>query len=209
MIHFYFMNGCPHCAAAQKALSSEIASGQVILKSTSEVPKGLDIKGFPHFINISNGLSHVGWPGSKEKLFLALKFSSGQGTGRGSGTDIGIGHGTGMGRGTGTGHGTGHGTGMGRGTGTGHGTGMGRGTGMGPGTGTGHGTGMGRGTGTGHGTGMGRGTGMGPGTGMGRGTGIGSGQNKPPFIFDGDVCKSRGGYVTLNQTWGNQSSYTA
>jgi hypothetical protein len=179
MIHFYFMNGCPHCVAAQRALSSEIASGQVIFKRTSEVPKGLNIKGFPYFVNTSNGLSHPGWPGSKQKLFLMLNFT---GTGSGTVSDIGIGHGTGSGSGTGMG------TGTGRGSGTGSGTGSGSGTGMG--------TGTGRGSGTGSGTGS--------------GSGSGTGNNKPPFIFVGDGCpNSRGGYLTLSQTWGKQLDYTA
>ena len=151
------MNGCPHCVAAQRALSSEIASGQVIFKRTSEVPKGLNIKGFPYFVNTSNGLSHPGWPGSKQKLFLMLNFT---GTGSGTVSDIGIGHGTGSG------------------------------------SGTGMGTGTGRGSGTGSGTGS--------------GSGSGTGNNKPPFIFVGDGCpNSRGGYLTLSQTWGKQLDYTA
>ena len=72
MIVFYKMDGCGYCTRAEQLLKDEIASGVIVIKDKSEAPKG--VRGFPHFVNEANGMSHSGLPQSVEQLFEKLKY---------------------------------------------------------------------------------------------------------------------------------------
>ncbi len=68
------MDGCGYCIRAEQMLKDEIASGVIVIKDKSEAPKG--VRGFPHFVNEANGMSHSGLPQSVEKLFENVKYET-------------------------------------------------------------------------------------------------------------------------------------
>lgn len=69
-ILFYSMPTCGYCKKAMQLLSNELASKEIVLKSSQEAPKG--VSGFPYFVNSSNGKTHTGLPSSKMDLYAKL-----------------------------------------------------------------------------------------------------------------------------------------
>jgi len=67
------MDGCGFCKKAKNVLADEIASGMIIIKGPSEAPQG--VRGYPHFVNESNGKSHSGYA-PKDKLFKSLEVTN-------------------------------------------------------------------------------------------------------------------------------------
>ena len=72
-IIFYSMPGCGHCIEAKSKLSNELESGNIIEKDYLNAPNG--VRGFPYFTNGEKSI--VGFPGSKENLFMQLGYSGG------------------------------------------------------------------------------------------------------------------------------------
>ena len=70
-ITFYSMGGCGFCDKAKAMFKDEIASGEMVVKPSSEAPAGT--RGFPTFT--ANGKSHSGLPRSKEDLYSKLGVS--------------------------------------------------------------------------------------------------------------------------------------
>lgn len=73
VIIFYSMPGCGHCVEARGKLGAELKSGKIIEKDYLSAPNG--VMGFPFFTNGEKSI--VGFPGSKEKLFMQLGYSGG------------------------------------------------------------------------------------------------------------------------------------
>ena len=69
-ITFYSMKGCGFCVKAEKMFASELASGEMVKKDSSEASG--KFRGFPTFVNNENGLSHSGLPPSKHELYKKL-----------------------------------------------------------------------------------------------------------------------------------------
>ena len=70
-INFYYMNGCGYCKKAKHMLENDISNKNIVIKETSDAPKG--VRGFPHFTYKDKSFS--GAPPSKEKLFDELGFN--------------------------------------------------------------------------------------------------------------------------------------
>ena len=70
-ITFYSMDRCGFCNQAKAMFKDEIASGEMVVKPSSEAPAGT--RGFPTFT--ANGKSHSGLPRSKEELYSKLGVS--------------------------------------------------------------------------------------------------------------------------------------
>ena len=71
-ITFYSMKGCGFCVKSEKMFASELASGEIVKKDSSEANG--KFRGFPTFVNNENGLSHSGLPPSKSELYKKLGF---------------------------------------------------------------------------------------------------------------------------------------
>ena len=69
-IAFFNMDGCGFCVKMKELLKNEIASGEVVLKSSSEA--GPEVKGFPHFVSLVNGKEVSGAKQSVDDLRTAL-----------------------------------------------------------------------------------------------------------------------------------------
>ena len=74
-ILFYSMPTCGYCKRAMQLLSNELASKEIVLKSSQEAPKG--VSGFPYFVNSVNNKTHTGLPSSKMELYSKLGVSGG------------------------------------------------------------------------------------------------------------------------------------
>jgi len=70
-VTFYTMVRCGFCNKAKEMFKDEIASGEMVVKPSSEAPAGT--RGFPTFT--ANGKSHSGLPSSKEELYSKLGVS--------------------------------------------------------------------------------------------------------------------------------------
>lgn len=70
MIELYEMKGCGYCVKSKELFSDEIIQGTIVVLPSSEAPTGT--KAFPFFINKENGLTFLGYPGNKEKLYNKL-----------------------------------------------------------------------------------------------------------------------------------------
>ena len=69
-IIFYKMPGCGWCDKAENLLSSQISSGEIIVKSYKEAPR--DASGFPYFMY--GNKSFAGCPQSPEHLYEKLGY---------------------------------------------------------------------------------------------------------------------------------------
>ena len=192
---------CAHCMTAEKALKNDLGK-TVILKDAEEVHlHHKNVRGFPFFFNSDNGMVSLGWPGSRDKLFQALKYSD-------PSTIANMYYGSAMGTYDGSGSGTYDGSGSGTYDGSGSGTydGSGSGTYNGSGSSTYDGSGIGVYDGSGSGSGSGSGTYNGSGT----GSGMNSGKIPiHPHHFVRMCPQSRGGYLRLGETWSDRTRYIA
>jgi hypothetical protein len=64
------MSGCHYCKKAKELFSDEIENGTIKVVDASEAPTGTN--GFPFFLNTSNGLTYMGYPGDKNTLYNKL-----------------------------------------------------------------------------------------------------------------------------------------